>query len=177
MNWVHINDRLPEEDRPLFYFFEVLGVYRGKYEKYEYPTEFTGTEEPVYGNTFYCEKGFLTDDVTHWRYVEGWEDEEFLPEIPDEYVKVHGKHFGGGYTHKDNTLVVRKDEFIGLCDRLDYLLDGHLEGLVCQDGCPIHIYWKEEEDGYKCGGCGTVYPTDDVEANPEKYKESTWRVK
>lgn len=174
MSWVHVKDGYPEPTDDVFYFFEVLGMYRGKYMESPYPEEFGLDDEgkPFVGHCFYGDKGFLTDDVTHWMIADDYEEGE-MPDLPDEYVQVEDGHFNG-YTHRDNAIVVRKDDYEGLKNRLDYLLEGHLEGLVCQDGCPIHIYWKEEYNGYHCGGCGTVYPTEEVEGNPDKYKESTY---
>lgn len=172
MSWIHINDGLPEPEDDIFYFFEVLGIYRGKYERYEYPKEFTGTDEPCYGNTFYSDRGFLTDDVTHWMYADGYEEGD-MPDLPDEYVQVEDGHFNG-YAHQDNAITVRKDQYEMMKETLDYLREGHLEGLVCQDGCPCHIYWNEDDNGYKCGCCSAVYPTEDVESNPQNYKKSTF---
>ena len=178
-DWIHINDQKPEEDRDLFYFFAFLGIYRGKYQRYEYPVEFTGeTEEPVYGDTFYSERGFLTDDVTHWMYADGFlvgSDEK--PDVPDGYIQVYEGKFRE-YCLKEETVLITKREYEGLKYQNEYLEAGHLNGLVCQDGCPCHIYWYEADEddaeGYKCGGCGKVYPTEDVETNPENYKESTY---
>lgn len=54
----------PEEDRVLWYFFDVVGVHKGKY----------------YGDwTFASDRGFLGGDVTHWQYATGQD----RPERPE----------------------------------------------------------------------------------------------
>ncbi len=175
MNWIHINDQKPEYQQDVFYFFEVLGVYKGKYRKYNYHEDLDDVE-PCWGDVFYGKKGFLTDDATHW--MPAPTDDEWngiFPDVPDGYVKVYDTFFNG-YAKKDETVLVRKDEYDSLRDELNYYRCGHLGGLVCQDGCPCHIYWNEESDGYECGGCGKVYPTDDCENNPEKYRKSSFII-
>lgn len=66
--WIKIEDQLPEENKKLFYYFEWTGVNRGYYTQGAYKT-----------NIFYGEKGFLSDDVTHWMYDDG----EELPNPPN----------------------------------------------------------------------------------------------
>jgi len=167
--WISIIDAQPEIDQDVFYFFEELGVYKGKYKQVNY---YEGAEEvdPIYGDCFYGSKGFLTDDVTHWMPAptdEEWDGK--LPDIPDGYVSVYGRHFDG-YAHKDNTLTVRKDEFEGMTDLIKYCQNGHLLGLTCPDCSLYHIYWEEDVDGYQCSACERVYDTADVEDNPTKYR-------
>jgi hypothetical protein len=171
MNWTHIDIEQPEEDRDLYYFFPFLGVYRGKYSRTTYPEEFVGeTEEPVYGNCFYGSRGFLTDDVTHWMYANG-EEEGYLPAVPVGFIKIGDGKFRE-YALKEDTVRITKHEYETLKDSLAYLEAGHKTGLVCQEGCPCHIYWCEEyegEGGYVCGCCGKVYDTLEVEINTYRY--------
>jgi hypothetical protein len=173
--WISMEDQKPEAGRELYYFFEVLGVYKGKYERNAYPVEFGVDEngDPYYSDCFYGEKGFLGDDVTHWQYAYDAE-EGFMPDVPEDYVMIYDGHFSG-YSHKDNTILVRKDSYESMRETLDYHRNGHIGNLVCQDGCPCHIYWYEEDEGYKCGGCGIVYPTADVENSPNDYRGSTFK--
>jgi uncharacterized protein YbaR (Trm112 family) len=168
MNWIDIKDQKPEEDRELFYFFEVLGVYRGKYEQSEYPPElFEEGTEPVYGNSFYGSHGFLTDDVSHWMYVDG-HVEGYLPPVPDGYIKIGGRF--NGYALESETMIIRKDEYEFLKSQIKYLDAGHLNGLVCPE-CPhFHIYWNEDDNGYKCPGCGAVHNTKEVEKYSYRYE-------
>ena len=80
MDWIHIRDQEPKEGQSVIYFFEHVGVHRGKYKEVDYGEDF-GTDEngnTYKGNMFYSEKGFLTDDVTHWMPDEGQE----LPKRP-----------------------------------------------------------------------------------------------
>jgi len=171
MNWTSIDIEKPEEDRDLFYFFEVLGVYRGKYERTEYPKEmFEEGTEPVYGDSFYGKNGFLTDDVSHWMYANG-EEEGYLPDVPIGYIKLYNGRFTE-YALKSETIRIKKDEYEHLKSQVKYLDAGHLNGLVClEDDCPCHIYWDDEDgvDGYKCKRCKTVYDTKEVEGHPYRY--------
>jgi len=52
--WIKVSDRLPEEGQEVFYYFKHTGIARGHYKKTEY------------GDCFYGDRGFLTNDVTHW---------------------------------------------------------------------------------------------------------------
>ncbi len=171
--WIHIKDEKPEEGRDLFYFFDVLGVYRGKYERYECPIDIFGAQEdgtPYYSNTFYSEKGWLSDDVTHWMYADGWEEGQF-PDIPEDYVETYDPRYPGkgGYTHKDDTVLVDKKQFDGIMEVWKQSIEGRVFGRVCPE-CPVHIFWSEEKNGYMCGSCFNVYPKDEVEiTDVEKY--------
>jgi uncharacterized protein YbaR (Trm112 family) len=167
MNWIHIDTEKPQEGRDLFYFFPFLGVYRGKYVRTQYPEEFTGSEEPCYGDCFHGTKGFLTDDVTHWMYANG-EEEEYLPNVPEGYILLgDGRH--REYALKSETVRITKHEYEVLKESVKYLEGGHLTGLVCPDCPQFHIYWEEEDDGYKCGGCKKIYATTEVETHTYKY--------
>ncbi len=58
MEWVKIEDKLPEEDQRVIYYFKETGIDIGIF-----------TQQDVVGfkmNTFYGKSGFLSDDVTHW---------------------------------------------------------------------------------------------------------------
>ena len=62
MEWISVKDKLPEEDQEVWYYFDAVGVHKGKYTGRLY---FIG-KESHFSNTFYGKSGFLTDDVTHW---------------------------------------------------------------------------------------------------------------
>ena len=72
MNWIKIEDEIPEEERLVLYFFDMtgtsLGFYFGRDESY--PSD----NDHVFGGN----AGWLTGDVTHWTYIpdypEGCED-------------------------------------------------------------------------------------------------------
>ena len=167
--WISIIDEQPQKEQDVFYFFEMLGVYKGKYKPVNY---YEGMEDvdPIYGDCFYSVKGFLTDDVTHWMPAPS--DEEWdgnLPDVPDDYVEVTGTHFNG-YTHRDNAILVRKDEFEGMNELRIYCRQGHLLGLSCPECKIYHIYWEEDAGGYQCPECERVYDTKEVEDNPTKYR-------
>lgn len=50
--FISCREQMPEEGQPVYYYFELLGTFEGKY----------------YGdNCFGGKMGFLTDDVTHWK--------------------------------------------------------------------------------------------------------------
>lgn len=59
-NWISVEDRLPEKEIYILYYFDVTGVGLGKFDGL---------------NTFYSCMGWLTGDVTHWQP---------LPEPPKE---------------------------------------------------------------------------------------------
>jgi hypothetical protein len=168
MSWNKIEDTKPEEEVEVFYFFPFLGMYRGKYVPVQYPSEiFEEGEEPCYGDCFYGESGFLTDDVTHWQYSFGVEE---FPELPEGYIKIGEGRFRE-YALESDTVRITKYEYESLKERVEYLEAGHLYGMCCPgDECPTHIYYNDEDDGYKCGACGTVYPTKEVEENPRRYR-------
>lgn len=77
-------DGYPEIGKPLWYFFEYVGVHFGKYYgadtmKYE---DDEGIEREYFIHYFGGEKGFLGDDITHWMY---FEDGDEKPEKPNGY--------------------------------------------------------------------------------------------
>ena len=56
MDWIKIEDQLPEDGAQVIIYFEVA-----KYKNLK------GTEDEIFGhNMFYNKSGWLTDDVTHW---------------------------------------------------------------------------------------------------------------
>jgi hypothetical protein len=129
MNWIHINDQKPEEDQEVFYFFAFLGSYRGKYKLIEYPSEmFSEGDEPVYGDCFYGDDGFLTDDVTHWMPDDG---REVFPDVPEGYIQVADGKFME-YALKEDTVRITKCEYEQLKDWMKELEEDNesLEDLI-----------------------------------------------
>tara|TARA_B100001057_G_scaffold208286_1_gene208952 strand:- start:76 stop:309 length:234 start_codon:yes stop_codon:yes gene_type:complete len=63
MEWIHVDERLPEVGEPCWYHFDIVGTHRGFYG---------GLYEDEEGrmwrgmSIFYNDYGFLTGDVTHW---------------------------------------------------------------------------------------------------------------
>jgi len=70
MNWIKVSDELPKENQRVIYYFEPLGIFRGKYK----------TVNSIIGNfdLFYSNRGWLYGDVTHWMPDLGQE----LPDPP-----------------------------------------------------------------------------------------------
>ena len=165
-DWIDINNQRPEEDQKVFYFFAFLGVYRGQYSLVEYPEEMSDEgSEPVYGDCFHGKGGFLTDDVTHWMPDD---DREDLPDVPQGYIEIHDGRFRE-YALESETVRIKKDEYESLKWQVKYYDEGHKMGLVCPDCSQLHIYHNDEDNGYKCGGCGKVYNTLEVETNTYRY--------
>lgn len=80
--WIDIKDQEPEVNQEVIYYFKVCGVFRGIYERCNYPEEFYGPGwEDHYMQCFSGKSGFLCDDVTHWMPDDG---REILPKGPDE---------------------------------------------------------------------------------------------
>lgn len=70
--WIEFYKQEPEQDRNVWYFFDVVGVHRGQY----------------YGDAMFGgPSGFLWHDVTHWQYDTGQEK----PERPLEVVTASEK--------------------------------------------------------------------------------------
>jgi hypothetical protein len=82
MEWISIKDQAPEDGQDVIYYFDVVGRHRGKYCEVEYPEEWglDSDGKPFKGHQFYSERGFLTDDVTHWMPDNG----QPLPPPPTE---------------------------------------------------------------------------------------------
>ena len=61
MDWIKIEDQLPEDGSRVITYFEHTGVEISMYKNLK------GTEDEMFGhNLFYNKSGWLTDDVTHW---------------------------------------------------------------------------------------------------------------
>jgi len=92
MNWIKIEDEVPQQAKRLLYFFEGTGVFVGFY--YGRDEEYPYSNNDVFGSNV----GFLTGDVTHWCYIdypEGedaeWRveaDREFFEETKKEILKL-----------------------------------------------------------------------------------------
>ena len=83
INWIKIENEVPEEGRRLLYFFEGTGVWVGFY--YGRDESYPSSNNHVFG----CEVGFLTGDVTHYCYIdypEG-EDAEWRVDADREFSK------------------------------------------------------------------------------------------
>ena len=60
-----MSEKKPKDGQKVFYFFDVVGVHAGTYQKTEVPEGFAGSG--VFMDCFYGDKGgWLCDDVTHW---------------------------------------------------------------------------------------------------------------
>jgi hypothetical protein len=82
-DWISIFEQQPEEEQKVIYFFDICGVFRGQYAevKYDYEGHCVDENGDAYiGHQFYNEKGFLTDDVTHWMPDNG----QPLPPPPED---------------------------------------------------------------------------------------------
>ena len=67
--WNKCEDKLPQVGEKCWYYFELLGKFRGVYD---------GLYEDREGmSIFYNDDGFLTGDVTHWH-----PDQEEMPNEP-----------------------------------------------------------------------------------------------
>lgn len=63
MDWIKIEDQVPEDGQVVITYFEELN---NKIEISTYKN-LVGTEDEMFGhNMFYNKSGWLTDDVTHW---------------------------------------------------------------------------------------------------------------
>ena len=67
--WIKMSERKPKQNQDVYYFFEHTGVHKGKYRKQELDERIFG-KKGLMADVFFSEKGFLTDDVTHWMPVE-----------------------------------------------------------------------------------------------------------
>ena len=74
MKWIKVEKRVPQKDENCWYYFELLGMFRGQYGGVLVDEH--GKEMPGY-HIFYNDEGFLTDDVTHWH-----PDQEEKPDYP-----------------------------------------------------------------------------------------------
>lgn len=64
--WIHVRDEKPQQNTPLWYFFEHVGVHLGEY---------------LGDDVFAGDGGFLGGDVTHWQYHTGQQ----RPEPPEGF--------------------------------------------------------------------------------------------
>jgi hypothetical protein len=76
-NWILTKNSCPEEGQAVIYFFEYVGVHRGKFEWSTIEEAYQSYKLPC----FYSSIGFLTGDVTHWMPDEGQD----LPPKPEGY--------------------------------------------------------------------------------------------
>lgn len=71
--WKLISDEIPEKDRLLLYYFEEIGIGLGYYHGVnEENAHVFACDHGVSGKANYIfgnDRGWLTDDVTHWMYV------------------------------------------------------------------------------------------------------------
>jgi len=66
--WTSIEDKIPDKGKLLWYYFEPVGAWKGYFEGYfvdEDGKEWEGLHVFVEENN----RGFLTGDVTHWKYA------------------------------------------------------------------------------------------------------------
>ena len=62
MEWIKIEDQAPKDGQRVIVYFNMTGIDIMRYHDLE------GTEDRKMGkNLFTGDRGFLTDDVTHWR--------------------------------------------------------------------------------------------------------------
>ncbi len=61
--WIKIEDKKPELEQDVYYYFHIVGVYAGNYFRPEIDEDFPGQELM---DCFESKSGFLCDDVTHW---------------------------------------------------------------------------------------------------------------
>ena len=74
MEWISVDEKLPQVGEPCWYDFDVVGRHSGYYGGLYVDDE--GREWPGM-EIFYCDYGFLTGDVTHWH-----PDQEDRPPLP-----------------------------------------------------------------------------------------------
>jgi len=72
MEWIQVDERLPEVGEPCWYFFDLVGTHKGFYGGLY--------EDRPSMSIFYCDYGFLTGDVTHWH-----PDQEETPSNPEGF--------------------------------------------------------------------------------------------
>jgi hypothetical protein len=67
--WVSMSERKPEQGQEVYYFFEHVGVHKGKYERQELDEKIFD-QKGIMVDVFFSGKGWLCDDVTDWMPVE-----------------------------------------------------------------------------------------------------------
>ena len=85
INWIKVEDQVPEEGKRLLYFFEGTGAWVGFY--YGRDEEYPNSNNHVFG----CEAGFLTGDVTDWCYINYPEGGEWRVEADKEWFEEYKK--------------------------------------------------------------------------------------
>ncbi len=80
MNWINVDDQLPEHGANVWYYFERVGVHLGWYSHCTLIGEEAGMKHEDFIEVFYGHKGFLGDDVTHWQPDIG-QDKPERPEL------------------------------------------------------------------------------------------------
>lgn len=75
--WTSVKDALPEEDEKVYYYFDILGIFPGKFLGLENMAVEDEPEinVPCFGGSY----GFLTGDVTHWMPREDGDEEPDYP--------------------------------------------------------------------------------------------------
>jgi hypothetical protein len=72
--WHRITDTAPDDHAQVWYYFDLLGVFAGRYES---------MKDTTFGrHCFIGSRGYLIDDVTHWMPREDG-DEQPAPPIID----------------------------------------------------------------------------------------------
>ena len=79
VNWIKIEDQIPEQGRRLLYFFEGTGVWTGFY--YGRDEDYPDSNNHIFGSN----AGFLTGDATHWCYIDYPEGGEWRVEADKEF--------------------------------------------------------------------------------------------
>lgn len=74
MNWISVNERMPDAGDCVWYFYSPVGVWRGVFDGYY--------EDDPNLHIFTCSEtmGWLTGDATHWMPDVG----QARPDRPDE---------------------------------------------------------------------------------------------
>ena len=80
--WVSIEDEAPEKGRRLLYYFDMCGVFLGFYLGRD--SNYPNSNDHVFASNV----GYLTGDVTHWRYMGEYpEDNEELMRADADYCE------------------------------------------------------------------------------------------
>ena len=81
INWIKIEDEIPEEGKRLLYFFEGTGVWTGFY--YGRDESYPDSNNHMFGSN----AGFLTGDVTHYCYIDYPEEGAWRVERDKEWFE------------------------------------------------------------------------------------------
>lgn len=86
INWIKIEDEIPEEGVRLLYFFEGTGVWTGFY--YGRDEDYPDSNDHIFGgNVFGGNVGFLTGDVTHYCYIDYPEEGAWRAEADKDFFE------------------------------------------------------------------------------------------